>query len=40
LLEYNYLVNECGMDESEAWEKSEAIVIHGDELARRHLAEE
>jgi len=29
-----------GIEESEAWEKATGIVIHGDELARRHLAED
>ena len=28
------------MEEHEAWEKSTGIVIHGDELARRHIAED
>jgi sodium/potassium-transporting ATPase subunit alpha len=28
------------MSHEEAWEKSRAIVIHGDELARVHRAEE
>ncbi len=28
------------MEEHEAWEKATGIVIHGDELARRHLAED
>jgi len=31
---------QAGMEEHEAWEKSNAIVIHGDELARRNLAED
>ena len=31
---------EQGMDEEEAMEKCDAIVIHGDELARRHAAQE
>jgi sodium/potassium-transporting ATPase subunit alpha len=30
----------AGMEEHEAWEKSTGIVIHGDELARRNLAED
>lgn len=30
----------AGIEEHEAWEKSTGIVIHGDELARRHLAED
>jgi hypothetical protein len=29
---------ELGMSEEEAWEKSKAIVIHGDVLARAHVA--
>ncbi len=28
------------MEEHEAWEKATGIVVHGDELARRHLAED
>jgi magnesium-transporting ATPase (P-type) len=37
-LEYNYLQEELHMTEEEAWEKSTAIVIHGDVLARAHVA--
>lgn len=38
-LEYNYLKNEVGLSEEEAWAQSQAIVIHGDELAARHAQE-
>ena len=38
-LEYNNMI-QAGMEEHEAWEKSIGIVIHGDELARRNLAED
>jgi magnesium-transporting ATPase (P-type) len=38
-LEYHNLLA-SGMEEHEAWEKATGIVIHGDELARRHLAED
>ena len=37
-LEYNYMMEELGMPEEEAWAKSTAIVIHGDILARAHVA--
>jgi sodium/potassium-transporting ATPase subunit alpha len=37
-LEYNYLQEELHMTEEEAWAKSTAIVIHGDVLARAHVA--
>jgi len=40
-LEYNYLLeNNPGMSEADAFEKCHGIVIHGDELARVHAAEE
>ena len=40
-MEYNYIrKNFPDMDPSEAWKMSESIVIHGDELARVHMAEE
>lgn len=32
-LEYNYLIEEEGMDPKEAWEKCLAVVVHGDLLA-------
>ena len=38
-LEYHNLMA-TGMEEHEACEKATGIVIHGDELARRHLAED
>jgi len=31
--------NELGMDHEEAWEKSRAIVIHGDLLAEKYALE-
>lgn len=39
-LEYHYLLEEKGMSEEEAWEKCQAIVIHGDELAKKHAEQE
>ena len=40
-LEYNYIRKTFpDMDPNEAWKKSQSIVIHGDELARVHMAEE
>ena len=38
--EFNYMVNELGMDKKVAWNQSTGIVVHGDLLAERHLAEE
>jgi sodium/potassium-transporting ATPase subunit alpha len=38
--EFNYLVNEMGMSEEQAMKQSTAIVIHGDLLAEKHLAQE
>lgn len=38
--EFNYMVNKLGMETQEAWEKSTGIVVHGDLLAEKHLAEE
>jgi len=35
--EWNYMVNELGMDEEKALEECTAIVIHGDLLAKKHL---
>jgi magnesium-transporting ATPase (P-type) len=40
LKEFNYMVNELKMDKEKAWENSTGIVIHGDLLAEKHLAEE
>ena len=37
--EYNYMVDELKMSKEEAWEKSRAIVIHGDLLAEKHAEE-
>ena len=38
--EFNYMVNKLGMDSQKAWEESSGIVVHGDLLAEKHLAEE
>ena len=38
-MEFNYLVKENKMDESEAWNICESVIIHGDELARKTLLE-
>jgi len=38
--EWNYMVNELGMSEEAALKECTAIVIHGDLLAKRHLAEQ
>mmetsp|Transcript_27962 Transcript_27962/g.42274 ORF Transcript_27962/g.42274 Transcript_27962/m.42274 type:complete len:1185 (+) Transcript_27962:2-3556(+) len=38
--EFNHMVNELGMDKQVAWNQSTGIVVHGDLLAERHLAEE
>jgi sodium/potassium-transporting ATPase subunit alpha len=38
--EWNYMVNELGMAEDVALKECTAIVIHGDLLAKRHLAEQ
>lgn len=38
-MEYNYMVDELNMSKEEAWEKSRAIVIHGDLLAEKHAEE-
>ena len=37
--EFNYMVNELGMPTEKAWEASTGIVVHGDLLAQKHLAE-
>jgi sodium/potassium-transporting ATPase subunit alpha len=39
-LEYNYLLENTNLSEQEAFQKCQAIVIHGDELARVHAIEE
>ena len=36
-LEYNYLVDEMGMDKQAAWDMSTGVVVHGDLLAEKHL---
>lgn len=38
--EWNHMVNELGMSEEVALKECTAIVIHGDLLAKRHLAEQ
>jgi len=38
--EWNYMVQELGMSEDVALKECTAIVIHGDLLAKRHLAEQ
>ena len=38
--EYNHMVNELKMDKDVAWAKATGIVVHGDLLAEKHLAEE
>jgi sodium/potassium-transporting ATPase subunit alpha len=38
--EFNYMVNELKMPTQKAWEESTGIVVHGDLLAEKHLAEE
>merc|ERR1711998_54583 len=38
--EFNYMVKDLGMDEKVAWEQATGIVVHGDLLAEKHLAEE
>ena len=39
-LEYNYLVDEMGMDKQAAWDMSTGVVVHGDLLAEKHLNED
>lgn len=39
-LEYNYLHKEMKMTKEEAWQKCQAIVIHGDLLAEKHAEED
>jgi len=34
-MEYNFLVKEANLDESEAWNICESVIVHGDELARK-----
>jgi len=34
--EYNYMVNDLGMDKDEAWQQSTGVVVHGDLLAEKH----
>ncbi len=38
--EFNYLINEVKMDRDSAWREATGIVVHGDLLAEKHLAEE
>ena len=37
--EFNHMVNELGMTTEKAWEQSTGIVVHGDLLAEKHLAQ-
>lgn len=37
--EYNYMVNELGIDKATAMRDCRAIVIHGDLLAEKHAEE-
>jgi magnesium-transporting ATPase (P-type) len=38
--EFNHMVNELKMAPEEAWSQCTGIVVHGDLLAEKHLAEE
>merc|ERR1719387_3174721 len=38
--EYNYMVNELKMNKDVANQQATGIVVHGDELAREHMAQE
>merc|ERR1719329_59136 len=38
--EFNYMVKDLGMDEKVAWEQATGIVVHGDLLAEKHMAQE
>lgn len=38
-LEYNNLIK-SGLDKEEAWSKCQAVVIHGDLLAEKHLQQD
>lgn len=37
-LEYNYMMEELGMSKDDAWAKCKAIVVHGDIIAKAHVA--
>lgn len=40
-MEFNYILqNNPDIERNEAWEMCQAVVIHGDELAKVHGAEE
>jgi sodium/potassium-transporting ATPase subunit alpha len=38
--EFNYMVNELKMDKQKAWEQSTGVVVHGDLLAEKHMADQ
>jgi len=38
--EFNHMVDDLGMSKEDAWAQSTGIVIHGDELAKKHKEEE
>jgi sodium/potassium-transporting ATPase subunit alpha len=38
--EFNYMIKKLGMDEDVAWAQSTGVVVHGDLLAEKHLAQE
>ena len=40
LKDFNYMVNELKMDKEKAWEQCTGIVVQGDLLVEKHLAEE
>lgn len=37
--EFNYMINELKMTQEKAWEQCSGIVVHGDLLAEKHLAQ-
>lgn len=39
-LEFNYMHKELKMDKDEAWQKCQAVVVHGDLLAEKHAEED
>ena len=38
--EFNYMVNELGIDKQTAWDQSTGVVVHGDLLAEKHMNED
>lgn len=38
--EYNYMKDVLGMPAHQAWNESTGVVVHGDELAKKHLEED